>query len=148
MIVALIFALALEVAVIVTVPETFPETTPLALTVATEVFELFQVTFLSVLAGAGAAWSAMVLPLLTILPGADIVRELGAGILLTVTLMFVTTDVAYPERALIVAVPALLAVIRPFELTDATDVLLDVHLICCDDVAGTAWALICVVPPM
>jgi hypothetical protein len=90
----------------------------------------------------------MVLPLLTILAGAVIVNELGAGILLTVTLIYAATDDVCAERALIVAAPAFFAVMRPLELTVATDVLLDAHLIYCDDVEGFAWALTCVLSPI
>jgi len=45
-------------------------------------------------------------------------------------------------------VPAFLAVMRPFELTVATEVLLDAHVICCDDVVGIACAVTCVLSPM
>jgi hypothetical protein len=66
----------------------------------------------------------------------------------TVTLTDDLTDEAYDDRAVIVAVPALLAVTRPLELTVATDLLLEDHLSAFTAVDGAIDAAIREVFPL
>jgi len=116
------------VAVIVAVPATLPVTSPLALTVATVVLLLTQVTVRPVsglpFASFGVAVSWTVLPSFT---------EADAGVTVTeATGTFETVMLAVPLCpslvAVIVAVPATLPVTSPLALTVATEVLPLAHV--------------------
>jgi hypothetical protein len=122
-----VFPPSTVVAVIVAVPTAFPVTTPLELTVTIDVLPLDHVTALfAAFAGATVALSAATAPMLT-----DSVVLLrftpvtGAGF--TVTFV-VAVSPPSAVLAVIIAVPTLFPVTTPFELTEATAVLLLVHV--------------------
>ena len=117
------------VALIVTVPEAFAVTKPDELTVATAGLPDTHVTFLLVAfdgVTVAVSWK--------LLPGAMVLDDSSNVIPVTETIedVTVTAQVAclFPSTVatVMVAVPALLAVTKPDELTDATFALFDVHV--------------------
>ena len=118
---------AVEVAVIVTTPPFTPRTVPSESTVAILRLELLQVTAELVLDGKDVTESCAEAPFVT-LRVPVMVRLVGAGRFCTVTFSVILTLELTRDVAVIVAVPARLAVSRPFALTVTTLVRLLFHL--------------------
>ena len=122
---------SVEVAVMTTLPAFFAVMTPLASTVAMDSSLDFHVTFLLVaLPGLTVAVAWSVLPTETVVPASTVTSTLVTGTVstgLAVTVMWSVPDTP-PAVAVMVTVPAFLAVTTPSLSTVATDSSLDFHV--------------------
>lgn len=106
-----------EVAVIVVVPLTIPVTRPFALTVATDVLELDQVTLWSVASEGDTATLSCLAP--SMATWADPVIDKPVTCCFTVNWQDPITPDPSLAKALMVVVPALIPRTTPLEVTDA-----------------------------
>ena len=119
-----------DVAVMVAVPAALAVTLPIVSTIATAVLLDVHVTVLSVAsAGDTVAESGVVSPTVIVFSLGDTITE-ATGITLAVTVIVHVPDLPLPSAAVavIVAVPAALAVTLPVVSTVATASLLDAHV--------------------
>ena len=117
------------VAVIVVVPTLMAETSPVSETVAIAVLPLDQLTLLLVaLEGFTVAVNVALLPIVISQGDGEIIIDV-TGTVVTFTVQVAVTPDPSAAVAVIVAVPALMPLTSPVELTVATDVLLLLQVI-------------------